>query len=273
MTAIVVATLTAGFLWLLVGLGDRLAQERRWRGRPGLAGVGPGGPVRAQGMLGRTVADLAWRAGWERPAGWRYLAWIVCPLPLLAVSWTRARNRLVRLREQLPDGLAMLVEGLRIGQGLQGSWQTVALQWPDPLGREWRRVLADMELGLPWPEALADMARRTPLPEHDLLVRAVALQQRTGAPLAEVLERLAETMRVKAELEGDLAALTAQGRMSAWVLGLLPVGVAGLMGLVAPEHLGGFLAHPAGRRMALGALVAQGLAVLAMRRILRIEDR
>jgi len=246
-------------------------RARAWLRRTGVA-PGSGASVRLPGAAGRHVEDLLWRAGHDRLGRRELAALILLPLPFWLFARIRAARRSAKLRTQLPDGIEMLVEGLRIGQGLQASWQTVALQWPDPLGREWRRVQAEMVLGLAWTEALAGMARRTPLPEHDLLVRAVALQQRTGVPLADVLARITETMRHRAELEGELAALTAQGRLSGWVLGILPFGVAGLMVVVAPGHIGGFLAHPVGRQMALLALLAQGLGVLGMRRILRLED-
>jgi tight adherence protein B len=211
-------------------------------------GVPPGGgaSVRLPGAAGRHVEDLLWRAGRDRLGRRELAALILLPLPFWLFARLRAARRSAKLRTQLPDGIEMLVEGLRIGQGLQASWQTVATQWPD-MGREWRRVQSEMVLGLAWTEALAGMARRTPLPEHDLLVRAVALQQRTGVPLADVLARITETKRHRAELEGEMAALTAQGSLSGWVLGILPFGVAGLMVLWAPGHIGGFLAHPVGR--------------------------
>lgn len=262
------ALLVAGITAFVLARDAAVARARFWHRR--LGSPEPRDAWRLPGRSGQVLQDLLWRAGIERPDRGVVLA-VLLPV-LLPIFQYRAGRRSAQLRAQLPDGLEMLVEGLRIGQGLQASWQTVAMQWPDPLGREWRRVQAEMALGLAWSEAIAGMARRTPMPEHDLLVRAVALQQRTGAPLADVLARLVDTMRERAELEGELAALTAQGRLSGWVLGALPFCVAALMAFLAPAHIGDFLTHPVGRQMALLALLAQGLGVLAMRRVLRLED-
>jgi tight adherence protein B len=107
--------------------------------------------------------------------------------------------------------------------------------------------------------------------ELDLAVGAILVQRETGGNLAEILTNLQDTLRERARIEGEVHALTAQGRLSGWVLSLLPLGIGGLFTVVNPGYLLPFLADPRGRALALGAGVAQVLGILAIRRIVSVR--
>ena len=152
---------------------------------------------------------------------------IVLPLlfglmPLFFVLFKRSQ-RSTKLSQQLPDALEMMARSLRAGHALQSSFKMVATEMPTPVSIEFGRAFESQELGMPFEKAVADMTRRAP-ENQDLKIFAlsVIVQKETGGNLVEIIEKIADTVRGREKFQGKLRGLTAEGRMSSYILGALP---------------------------------------------------
>ena len=180
---------------------------------------------------------------------------------LLMVIAADRRSRAVS--EQLPEALEMMSRALRAGHATSAAFQTVALEMPQPISVEFARAFEEQRLGLPLDQAVVHMTERA-RDNRDLKIFAVSviIQKETGGNLAEMLSGIAETIRARYRFQGKLRALTAEGRASALVLGLLPVGFVLLMQIVSPGFTAPLVADPIGRTIALCGTVSWAVGVL-----------
>lgn len=139
----------------------------------------------------------------------------------VAVQAVANRER-IRFETQLPDTLNLIAASLRAGYSLMQAIEAVAQEAPDPTGREFARALSEIRLGRSPVEALKDIARRIGSVDFDWAVLAVEIQREVGGNLGEVLQTTSETMLQRTRLKREVRAMTAEGRISAWVLGSLP---------------------------------------------------
>lgn len=156
--------------------------------------------------------------------------------PRLIYRWMHAR-RLRIFEEQLPDGLMMLSGGMRAGVGLSSAIQQLVREAPPPLSQEFTLLLREQRLGVTLEQALANLNRRVPTPTTTLVVSAMRIATETGGSLAETLERTAHTIRSRLQMEGKIRALTAQGKLQAWVVGLLPIVLMLVLNKMEPEAM------------------------------------
>jgi tight adherence protein B len=168
----------------------------------------------------------------------------------IPILWARYRRqkRILSFEKLFPDALEMLVGALRAGLALPGAIQVVADESPDPVGQEFAILSEENRLGVDTKEAL-----------------------KRGGNLAEILERTAAVIRDRFRILGDVRSLTAHGRLSGFILALLPLGMAGVIMVVAPEYLKGLMADPLGRHLIVAAIVLQVVGLLIMRRIINIK--
>jgi tight adherence protein B len=147
------------------------------------------------------------------------------------------RRRLDKLVEQLPDALNMMAGSLRSGASLAIALDLVASEAEVPLNQELSLLLREQKLGISMEDAMQGMAKRLRLEEIELFVSAVTISKSVGGNLAEVLERLAQTLRNKAVMEGKIKALTAQGKLQGIVVGMLPIFMAVVLNYLEPEAM------------------------------------
>lgn len=178
------------------------------------------------------------------------LAWLVTGSFLLALAvlvllalMPRIAYRLLReqrmrkFEEQLPDALMMLSGGMRAGVGLSSAITQLVREAQAPLSQEFNLMLKEQRLGVPLEQALANLNRRVPTQSTTLVVSAMRIAHETGGGLAETLERSAHTLRSRHQMEGKISALTAQGKLQAWVVGLLPIGLMLVLNKMEPEAM------------------------------------
>jgi tight adherence protein B len=191
-------------------------------------------------------------------------------LPRLAYRLMR-RRRLRQVDEQLPDALLMLAGALRAGVGLGSALQQVVARTPAPLGQEVALLQREQRLGLPMDQALEQLARRVPTPSVALVVSALRVAGETGGTLAETLERTAATVRQRLHMEGRIDALTAQGRLQAWVVGALPLVLLAVLHRMEPQAMALLWTTPIGWGVlaTLAFLLAMGVHLI--RRIVAID--
>lgn len=158
-------------------------------------------------------------------------------LPRLLYAWLRKR-RLRKFEEQLPDALMMLSGGLRAGAGLGAALQQLVAEAQNPLAQEFSLMLREQRLGLTMEQSLNNLARRVPTQTTTLVVSAMRIASETGGGLAETLERTSHTIRSRLQMEGKIDALTAQGKLQAWVVGSLPLLLMLVLNKMEPEAMG-----------------------------------
>lgn len=182
--------------------------------------------------LGVTAAWLVTGSGWLSLPIVAALAF----MPRVLYAWMKAK-RLKQFEEQLPDALMMLGGSLRAGAGLNNALQQLVLQSQPPLSQEFSLLLREQRLGVTMEHSLANLARRVPSATCTLVVSAMRIATETGGGLAETLERTSQTIRGRLQMEGKINALTAQGKMQAWVVGGLPVMLMLVLNHMEPEGM------------------------------------
>jgi tight adherence protein B len=179
------------------------------------------------------------------------------------------RRRLNQFLEQLPDALDLMTRALRAGHAFSSALNIVAAEMPDPIAKEFRRTFEEQNLGMSLKVALDHLVERVPLLDLKLCVTAILIQRETGGNLAEILENIAMVIRDRFRILGQVRVYTAQGRMTGWIIGVIPFALAFYIYLVNPDYIGVLFTHPVGKAMALMALVFEGLGILMIRRIVR----
>ena len=169
------------------------------------------------------------------------------------------------------DHLTIMASSLRAGHSFMQSLDTVAKEIAQPAATEFQRVVAEIRLGRPAEDALEALAERVGSADFMWAVLAVNIQREVGGNLAEILDNVADTLRERATLRRQIKVLTAEGRLSAWVLALLPVGIALYMTAANPKYIGLLVTEGIGRVMLGGGLVLMGIGIFWMRKIVDID--
>lgn len=191
-------------------------------------------------------------------------------LPILYLG-IRKRRRQNAFTEQLPDVLTLLVGALRAGYGISQSLHVVVEQLPPPASTEFARVVRAIGLGLSAQQALSDMADRIGTDDADLVVTAINVQYEMGGNLAQTLEIIGETIRDRIRIKREIRVLTAQQRLSGYVLAVLPVVLAVLLFIMRPEYMSRLFEPGWVRLLPITAVVMMVAGFLVIRRILDIE--
>ena len=191
-------------------------------------------------------------------------------LPTLWVVNAKTK-RLQRVDQQLPDALDLVGRALRAGHAFPTAMKMVGEEMSDPIADEFRVTFDEVNFGISMNEALMNLATRVPSTDLRYFVIAVLIQRETGGNLAELLDNISKIIRERMKLLGQIRVLSAEGKMSAWVLGLLPFGAAAMIQLTNPGFLAVLYTDPAGRKMVGTALVMMITGVYVMRKIIRIR--
>lgn len=192
----------------------------------------------------------------------------ICPSLIVQ---NRRNQRLKALELQLPEAADLISRSLRAGHALPATLQMLADEMPNPIAAEFRIVSDEVNFGLSMSDALQRLASRVPLPDLQYLVIAVLIQREAGGNLSELMSKVSQLVRQRLKLMGDVRVMSAEGRLSAWILCLLPVGVSVLFTLTSPDYLKRFLNDPAGPALLASAGVLMLLGVLWMRMIVQIR--
>lgn len=199
------------------------------------------------------------------------LAGLVCAsIPFLHVWWRR-KKRFDAFLEQLPDALDLISRALSAGHAFSEALHMVSIEMPEPIAAEFRKAYEEQNLGLSVKLALENLTQRMPLLDLKMCVTAILIQRETGGNLAEILEKVAYTIRERFRILGDLKTLTTSSRMSAWLLCALPIGVALAVTVMNPEYMSVLWKDPRGHYLIAAALFMQITGMLIVRKILNIK--
>ena len=217
-------------------------------------------------LCGEGLGHLLFGGGWFSLA----VATGLAITPLLYLKILRQR-RLKAFGQQLPFALDLMKSSLEAGHSLGRGLQVVVQEFKEPLGPEFRTVLEQTRVGLPIPRALEEMLTRIPDEDLGLLSIAVKVQTQAGSSLATIIGRLAEIVRTRQRLRLQIRALTAQSRFSGMLVGLLPVAVMMIFHVIRPEYIDLLFHDPTGMTILKTAIGLDIVALLTIRRLLRIE--
>ena len=224
------------------------------------------------GVMGALLlAALLLLAAWPMPfPGALLLLASAVSGPCLLVLRARAA-RLKKIEAQLPEAADFLARALRAGHSFSNVLQMVGDELNEPISGEFKMAHEEINYGVPMNEALQNLAARIPLTDLRYLVIAVLVQRESGGNLAEVLVSIARIIRARLKLLGQVRVLSAEGRMSAWVLGLMPVVMIGVMALVNPQYIRLLWTDPSGIKLLWYAAGMVALGVVWMRNVIRIR--
>jgi tight adherence protein B len=191
-------------------------------------------------------------------------------IPFIHVFWKRSQ-RLRSFLELLPDALDLMSRALQAGHAFPEALHMVSTEMPEPIATEFRKTYEEQNLGLSLKLALENLAERVPLLDLRLCITAILIQRETGGNLAEVLEKVAYTIRERFRILEDLKTLTTSSRMSAWILCGLPIFIALAVTVMNPEYMSVLWSDPRGHTLLAVAVALQITGMLVIRKILRIK--
>jgi tight adherence protein B len=190
--------------------------------------------------------------------------------PLFKLRVERGQ-RLARFEEQLPEALDIISRALRAGHPFVETLKLVGDEMDDPIAREFGLAFTDINYGASVRQGFMNLLERVPSMSLMAAVTAVLIQRETGGNMAEILEKIAAVVRARFRYQRRLRTLSAEGRLSAWILALVPFVLAAVLMVLNPEYLPLLTKDPLGRQMIAGAFVMVSIGIFWIRRIIRIE--
>lgn len=204
---------------------------------------------------------------------WFFVLGAVVVLSLLpfGLLLRRRNKRLHQIEAQLPDALDLMSRAMRAGHAFPVSLAMVGSEAPQPIASEFRITSDEIGFGVSTDNALNNLAARVPSPDVRYFVMAVIIQRETGGNLSELLGKLAELVRERFKLFAKVRVLAAEGKLSAWILTLLPFVVALVISILNPKYIMTLFTDPVGINLVYGALAMMALGIFAMWRIIDIK--
>jgi tight adherence protein B len=235
-------------------------------------------------------ADMSWSVGtyllvtFGIAAAFGITGMILVPIPMfplgmaaagayLPYAYIRKRRtrRVGKFEKHFPEAIDLLGRSIRAGHALNSGLEVIAEELPDPVSTEFRQVFEEQKFGLPLRDSLMAMADRIPLVDTRIFVTAVMIQRESGGSLAEILDNISYTIRERFKIRRQLKVYTAQGRMTGYLLAVLPIVMGVIIYTVSPEYMSVLFEESMGR-FALGlAAVLQILGYLSIRKIIDID--
>ncbi|RJP33493.1 MAG: secretion protein [Candidatus Omnitrophota bacterium] len=195
---------------------------------------------------------------------------LVIVVAYLKILYNR-KQRISRFEADFAHALEIIGRSLRAGHPFSMGLKMAATELPDPIGCEFGRVFREQQMGLPIEESLRSMTRRIPLMDVRFFALTIMIHQQIGGDLAEVLDKLSNVIRERFKVLGQVKALTAEGRLSGWVLCLLPIIVFFIIMVINPGYINVLLETELGNKMLKGAITMQIIGVFIIRKIVNIK--
>jgi tight adherence protein B len=195
---------------------------------------------------------------------------LLFPAPFIWVIVKR-NKRFDLFQQGLPEALDLMVGGLRAGHSLIAAMGLVARECPDPVGSEFKTCFEEQNYGLELKTALHNMIIRIPLQELRIVSTAIMIQKESGGNLAEVLDKTAHVIRERFRLKRQVGVHTAQGRLTGWILTLLPVGLGVVLYISNPKTMSVLWTNPLGIKLLCASIVMLAIGGLIMRSIVNVD--
>jgi tight adherence protein B len=183
----------------------------------------------------------------------------------------RKNARLKAFDSQLSDALNLIVNSLRAGYSTAQALEVISNEMPSPISDEFGRVVLELQLGVPFDTAMSNLLRRMPSPDMDLVITAMSVQREVGGNLAEVLDAITFTIRERVRIKGEIKTLTAQGRITGYLITGLPFVLTGVIYMVNPGFMSGMFEDQCGWVMIGVALFLLVIGYFSVKKITDIE--
>jgi tight adherence protein B len=183
----------------------------------------------------------------------------------------KRKKRLQRFSELLPEAIDLMSRGLRAGQALAATIETIAQECDEPVSSEFRRAADEHSFGLPFREAMANLGRRVPVPDLQFLVTAILVQKETGGNLAQILDKASHVIRERVRVAGQMRIRTAQGRFTGGVLCALPFVIFFALNAVNPGYAKPLFEDPSGQKFLTYSGIMMVIGILWIRRIVNVK--
>jgi tight adherence protein B len=197
-------------------------------------------------------------------------ALVAITLPLAFLRGKRER-RMKKFSRALPGALDMIARSLRAGHALSAALEIVGEQAAEPVRSEFRTLCRQQNLGMPFRDAVLDLLERVPSTDLQLVATSMLVQRETGGNLVEILDRATQVMRERIRLEGQVRVYTAQGRLTAWILGLLPAFLYVMLRLANPAYMRVMTTDPIGQKLLMACAFQILFGFLVIRRIVKVK--
>ena len=191
-------------------------------------------------------------------------------LPIIQVYHERGK-RLTKFEEQLPDALDIMTRALRAGHSFSEALGLVGEELEGPVPEEFRRAYSDINYGMNLELVFLEMLRRVPSVSLQALTTAVLIQRQVGGNTAEILSKIAEVVRGRFRFKRKVKTLTAEGRMSGWVLAMVPFALAAMLMVVVPGYLEELTITETGRNLVMTGLILELIGIIWIRRLLKMD--
>jgi tight adherence protein B len=181
------------------------------------------------------------------------------------------KRRMNKFNEALPDAIELMGRALRAGHSMASAIEVVAEQSPDPLASEFAVVFHQQKFGIPFRDALLQLGDRIPSKDLHFLITAILVQKETGGDLTEILDRTTRVIRDRVRIEGEIRTYTAQGRLTGWILGGLPVALLVILNIITPGYSKVLFHDPVGQDLLYAGGVMIIVGGLIIRKIVNIQ--
>ena len=233
------------------------------------SGLGVGGTVLASAGTGLASGLLAF-LGFHAVLAGVTAAPFGSAIPYLLLRVQRNR-RLKAFNTQLPDAIDLMARSLVAGHSMGSSIELIAGQSPEPLAGEFVQVFQQQRLGIHFRDALLQMGTRLPSRDLQFLITAILVQKETGGDLTEILDRASHVIRERVRIEGEVRTRTAQGRLTGWILALLPIVMLALINLISPGYSSVLFHDPTGQKLLYAGGTCIILGGLIIRKIVDVQ--
>jgi tight adherence protein B len=191
-------------------------------------------------------------------------------LPLWLLKYLK-RRREAKFLAAFPDGVDLIVRGIKAGLPLLDSLRIITTDASEPLKSEFRAIVETQTIGIPIGEACGKLYERIPVPEANFFGIVIGIQQKAGGNLSEALGNLSRVLRDRKRMKAKIQAMSMEAKASAMIIGCLPVAVAGLVYITSPQYIELLWTHPTGRLMIAGCAVWMFIGILVMRKMINFD--
>jgi tight adherence protein B len=217
--------------------------------------------------IGFVVIIFLWN---HNPVSMMVAALIGITGPIIYLRF-KQQKKAAKFNNQIGDALVMVSNSLKAGYGFLQAVDMVAKEMAPPIQTEFARTIQEINLGVTTEDALIRLTQRVPSPDLDLVITAMLIQRQIGGNLSEILDNISQTIRERIRIKSEVKALTAQGRLSGLIIGIMPIGIGAFLLLVNPKYMMQLFTDPRGQFMLGYAAIAELIAVLIIRKIINIK--
>lgn len=202
------------------------------------------------------------------------IGWVGVVIGFIVPQFVVKRIKLKRVQKfnsQIGDSLVVMSNSLRAGFSFLQAMELVSREMPAPISVEFGRTLREMNLGTPTEEALVGLTKRIESEDLDLVITAVLIQRQVGGNLAEVLDGISHTIRERIRIKGEIRTLTAQGRISGMIVGVLPLAIGLILSVINPKYVGTLFVNPIGWVMMTVGVISMTIGIALIKKIVDIK--